>query len=239
MLTVYHSPAHFFSPVHFCFSALCQLEQLSHLQQNQVPLQFLLPKVVIATDATPTHGPFIFRDLVCHYQLVDPGLILCVGLILPCRSFRPLPWCCVEWLSAYLVRWLPCIWITTLQKLTCVIKVVQYLLFFPGWPARYWVWLTSKVLLLFKHPFLPISVWKQIIWPGVGCFWSCIFFPQMVQVAFHLWGLPEVDLLASSHTTECQHYYTLETPLPLGALELNAFNHPWMFQVSCVFPSPA
>ena len=60
--------------------------------------------------------------------------------------------------------------------------------------------------------------------------------PQMTQAAFYLWGLPEVDLLASFHTTQCQHYYTLETPLPLEALRLNAFNHPWMFQVSYVFP---
>ena len=55
MLTVYYSPAHLFSPVHFSFSALCQLEWLSHLQQCQVPLQFPLPDVVIATDAMPTH----------------------------------------------------------------------------------------------------------------------------------------------------------------------------------------
>ena len=56
--------------------------------------------------------------------------------------------------------------------------------------------------------------------------------PQVAQAAFHLWGLPEVDLLASSHSTQCQHYFTLETPLPLGALALNAFKHPWNFQVS-------
>ena len=30
MLTVYHSPTHLFSSVHFSFSALHQLEQLSH-----------------------------------------------------------------------------------------------------------------------------------------------------------------------------------------------------------------
>ena len=60
--------------------------------------------------------------------------------------------------------------------------------------------------------------------------------PQVAQAAFHLWGLPEVDLLASSHSTQCQHYYTLETPLPLGALGLNAFSHPWTFKVSFVFP---
>ena len=62
---------------------------------------------------------------------------------------------------------------------------------------------------------------------------------EVAQAAFHLWGLPEVDLLASSHSTQCQHYFTLETPLPVGALGLNAFSHPWNFQVSYVFPPPA
>ena len=63
--------------------------------------------------------------------------------------------------------------------------------------------------------------------------------PQVAHAAFHLWSFPEVDLLASSHCTQCQHYYTFESPLPLGALGLNAFNHPWTFQVSYVFPPPA
>ena len=60
--------------------------------------------------------------------------------------------------------------------------------------------------------------------------------PHVAQAAFRLWGLSEVDLLASSHSTQCQHYFTLKTPLPLGALGLNAFSHPWKFQVSYVFP---
>ena len=50
--------------------------------------------------------------------------------------------------------------------------------------------------------------------------------PHIAQAAFHLWALPEVDLLASSFTTQCQQYYTLENLIPLGALELNAFNCP-------------
>ena len=62
---------------------------------------------------------------------------------------------------------------------------------------------------------------------------------QVAHAAFCLWGLPEVDLLESSCSTRCQHYFTLETPLPLGALELNAFSHPLTFQVSYVFPPPA
>ena len=63
--------------------------------------------------------------------------------------------------------------------------------------------------------------------------------PQVAQAAFHLWGLPVVDLLASSCSTQCQHYYILESPLPLGAFGLKAFNHPWTFQVSYMFPPPA
>ena len=62
--------------------------------------------------------------------------------------------------------------------------------------------------------------------------------PQVAQAAFHLWVHQGWMLLASSHTTKCQCYYTLESSLPLGALGLNAFNHPWMFQISYVFPPP-
>ena len=65
------------------------------------------------------------------------------GPILPFRSFRQCPRCCIEWLSTYLVRW---------------------------------------------FLYLDNSTAK------------------------------EVYLLASSHTTRCQHYYTLETALPPGAL---------------------
>ena len=45
-----------------------------------------------------------------------------------------------------------------------------------------------------------------------------------------------MDLLASSCSTQCQHYFTLETPLSLGTLGLNALSHPWKFQVSYMFP---
>ena len=48
-------------------------------------------------------GPFSFKGLVYHYWLVDLGQVLCIGFILTCRSFRPSPWCCTEWLSTYLV----------------------------------------------------------------------------------------------------------------------------------------
>ena len=63
--------------------------------------------------------------------------------------------------------------------------------------------------------------------------------PQVAYAAIHLRGLPEVDLLASSCSTQYQHFFTLETPLPLGALGLNAFSHPWTLKVSYVFTPPA
>ena len=59
--------------------------------------------------------------------------------------------------------------------------------------------------------------------------------PQIAQEAFKLWGQPEVDLLASSCTNQCQHYYTFENPLPLVAFGFNTFNHPWTYQVSYLF----
>ena len=61
MLSVYHSPTQLFSHVHFSLSSLHQLEQLAKLQQSLVPLKFLLPDVVIATDATPPHWAFYFQ----------------------------------------------------------------------------------------------------------------------------------------------------------------------------------
>ena len=48
-----------------------------------------------------------------------------------------------------------------------------------------------------------------------------------------------MDLLASSCTNQCQLYNTLEILLPQGYLGLNAFNHPWTYLVSYVFPPPA
>ena len=57
----YFNLSDLFSSVHFSFSALHQLEQLSHLQQSPVPMQFPLPDVVIAIDAMPTHWAFYFQ----------------------------------------------------------------------------------------------------------------------------------------------------------------------------------
>ena len=61
ILCVYHFPTHLLLCAHFSLSSLHQLEQLAHLQQSPVPLQFPLPDVVITTDATPTYWAFYFQ----------------------------------------------------------------------------------------------------------------------------------------------------------------------------------
>ena len=132
----------------------------------------------------PLIGSFISRDLGYLYQLVVHGPVPCLGLILPCRNFRLLQSCSIEWPSASLVRWLPCIWITVLLRLTCVIKVVQCLLFFPGWPDGYRVWPASMVLPFFQHTFLPTSIWRQIFCLRIGCLWSGTFYLEWLRQLF-------------------------------------------------------
>ena len=100
--------------------------------------------------------------------------------------------------------------------------------------------LTDKHSIALISAYIPIHLNVEADYLSLGQLpleWHLL--SQMAQVALHLWGLPEVDLLASSHTNQCQHYYTLETLLPLGALGLNAFNCPWTFQVSYEFLPPA
>ena len=138
MLSVYHSPTHLFSACSF-FSFILASTGPGWLTCNKVLFHcnshFLMWSLLLMLH--PLVGPFIFRDLGYLYPLVVHGLVPCLGLILPCRNFRLLQSCSVGWPSTSLVGWLPCIWITVLLRLTCVIKVVQCLLFFPGWPARY------------------------------------------------------------------------------------------------------
>ena len=99
--------------------------------------------------------------------------------------------------------------------------------------------LTDKNSITLIPAYIPTHLHVEAYYLSLGWMlqvWHLL--PQMAQAAFHLWGLQGVDLLASFHTTQCQCYYTLESSLPLGALELNAFKHPWMFQVSYVYPPP-
>ena len=58
----------------FSLSSLHQLEWLSQLQQSQVPLQFPLPDVVIATYAMPTHLAFYFQGSGLPLSVSGPWL---------------------------------------------------------------------------------------------------------------------------------------------------------------------
>ena len=137
MLGVYHSPTQLFQVFIFLFPFYVNWN--GWLNYNEVlfhcNFHFLMWSLLLMLH--PLIWPFIFRDLGYLYQLVVPGQVPCLGLILPCRNFRLLLSCYIGWPSASLVRWLPCIWITVLLRHTCVIKVVQCLLFFPDWPAGY------------------------------------------------------------------------------------------------------
>ena len=100
--------------------------------------------------------------------------------------------------------------------------------------------LTNKHHITFIPAYIPTNLNMTADYLSLG--WLLLewhLLPHTAQVAFDLWDLPEVGLLASSHTTQCHCYYTLEMVLPLGVLWLNAFNHPWKYQVGYVFPPSA
>ena len=158
-----------------------------------------------------SHWAFIFRVLYCPYQLVDPGQILYVRLVLPCKNFRQLPWCCVEWLCyGYVVRWLPCIWKNCtakaylwnqggtispfLSRLACQILSV-----------------TEKHSIILIPAYIPTHLNVEANYPSQEQLlpvWHLL--PCVAQAAFQLWCLPKVGLLVSSHTMQCQQYYTME-----------------------------
>ena len=137
MQSVNHSPTQLFLCNHFSISCLHQLEGLAYLQQSPVPLHFPLSDVVIATDATPTHWAFYFQGSglplsvsgawygsLCRAHIALQELHA-VAIMLHRMAF---------YLSGKVIT---LHWITVLLRLIYVIKVVQCLLFLPGWPARY------------------------------------------------------------------------------------------------------
>ena len=192
MLTVYHSPIHLFSPIHFSYSTLHQLEQLSHLQQNPVPLQFPLPDGVIATDAMPTNWAFYFQG---------PGLSL---------SFSG------SWSGSM------CRVHIALQELQAVVMMLHRMAFslsgkvsvlhldnsaaniylcneggtvspFLSRLACQILSPTNKHIITLITSYIPTHLNYEanyLSWGQLLLEWHLL--PQMVQAAFHLWGLPEV-----------------------------------------------
>ena len=236
MLSVYHSPTQLFSHVHFSLSSLHQLEHLAKLQQSPVPLQFPLPDVVIDTDATTTHWTFYFQGSGlplsvsgswsgslsrAHIALQE---LQAVAIMLHRMVFHHFGKVVTLHLDNSTAKVYPCNQGGTvspfLSRLACRILSLTYKHGITLLPAYIPTHLNVEADFLSQD-------WLLLDWH---------LLPQVAQAAFHLWDLPEVDLLAFSHSTQCQHYFTLETPLLLGVLGLNAFSHPWNFQVSYVFP---
>ena len=128
MLNVYHFPTSSFLSFCLYLPALCHLNRLSHLLQSEVSLQYPLPNVVIATNATPHQWAFYIPGLWgSHLHVVAPVLVLCARCIFPCKNSRLLHSCCIKWSLSEPLRWLPYIWTTVLLNLLHVIMVVQLL----------------------------------------------------------------------------------------------------------------
>ena len=236
--SVYHSPIQLLSHVHFSLSSLCQLEWLANLQQSPVPLHFPLPDVVIATDATCTHWAFYFQG---------SGLPLSVsGAWSGSLSRAHIALQELQAVAIMLHRMAFCLSgkVVALHLDNSTAKV--YLCNQGGTVSPFLSRLACQILSLTnKHgitllpAYIPtVSMWRQIFCPRIGCFQSGTFFLRWLRQLFtfgafqrwtywHLLILPNANIIS-----------LWKTPLPVGALGLNAFSHPWNFQVSYVFPPP-
>ena len=184
----------------------------------------------------PLIGPFIFRDLGYLYQLVVPGQVPCLGLNIALQELQAVA-VMLHRMAFHLSGKVVAL---HLDNSTAKVYFCNQGGTVSSFLSRLACWILSLTdkhsitLLLANIPALLNVEADFLSWDRLLPEW--LLLPQVAQAAFCLWGLPEVDLLASSHSTQCQHYFTLETPLPVGALGLNAFSHPWNFQVSYVFP---
>ena len=208
MLSVYHSPTQLFSLVHFSLSSLHQLEWLSNLQQSPVPLHLPLPDVVIATDATHTPWAFYFQG---------SGLPLSVsGAWLGSLSRAHIALQELQAVTIMLHRMTFCLSVKVVALHLDNSTAKAYLCNQGGTVSPFLSRLACQILSLTdKHgitllpAYIPTHLNVEadfLSWDWMLPEWHLL--PQVAQAAFHLWGLPEEDLLASSPSTQCQHYFT-------------------------------
>ena len=218
MLHIYCSPTQLFSCVHFSLSSLCQLEWLAHLQQSPVPLQFPLPDVVIATDATPTHWAFYFQGSELPISVSGSWLGSLCGAHIALQELQAVAMILhrmVFHLSGKVVA-------LHLDNSTAKAYLCNQGSTMSPFLSRLACWilsLTNKHGIILIPAYIPTHLKVEedyLSWDQSLPEWHLL--PQVAHAAFCLWGLPKVDLLASSCSTQCQHYVTLETPLPLGGL---------------------
>ena len=78
-----------------CFPALHQLHNLTQVQQSLVPLQFPLPDVILLCMLCPVSHPFVFRDWVYLYLLVEHGEVFMCKVHIALKEFQlALPMLC-------------------------------------------------------------------------------------------------------------------------------------------------
>ena len=178
----------------FSLSSLHQLEWLAHLQQSPVPLQFPLPDVVIVIDAMPTHWAVYFQGsglpllvsgswcgslcgaLTALQKLQAIAMMLCrmafhlsgkmVALHLDNNTAKAYLCNHGSRMSLFLSR-LAC-QILSLTNKHGITLIAAYNPTHLNVEASY---LSQDWLFLKWHPL-----------------------PHVAHAAFHLWGLPEVDL---------------------------------------------
>ena len=95
------------------------------------------------------------------------------------------------------------------------------------------------ILILFQHAYPSTTMLKLTVSPGEGWFLSCTCFLAYLSLHFIFEVKQRWKLLESTHTNQCQCFYTLKNPLPLEPLGLNVFEYPWTYQVSYMFLPPA
>ena len=194
MLSVYHSPTQLFSHVHFSLSSLCQLEWLATLQQSPVPLHFLLPDVVIASDATSTHLAFYFQG---------SGLPLSVSGAWSSSLSRA--HVALQELQAVVI--MLCRMAFHLSGKVVVLHLDNstakaYLCDQGGTVSPFLSRLACQILSLTdKHGITLLPAYipthlnvKADFLSRDQMFLEWYLLPQVAQATFHLWGLPEVDL---------------------------------------------
>ena len=184
-------------------------------------MQFSLPDVVIASDAMPSYWAFYFQgsDLPLSFSGSRSGSM--------CMAHTALQE--LQSITMMLHRMSFCLSgkVVALHLDNSIAKA--YLCNQGGTVSHFlsrlacWILsLTDKAGITLIQAYIPTHLNLEVdylSWAQMLSEWHLL--PQVAPAVFHHWGL-----LASSHTTQCQYYYTLESPLPLGTLGLNAFNHP-------------
>ena len=205
------------------------------MQESPVPLQCPLPNVVISRDAAPGHWAFYFQgsSLPLSFSDMLSGSMHRVHIALQELQAIVLMQCRMSFhLSGNVITLLEDN--STAKDHLC--NQGSTVSLFLSKVACHILSLTEKYGITFIPAYIPTNLNVEVNYHEEVYLKEWHLLPCIAEVAFQLQKQPEVDLLECSHTNQCQHYDTLENPLPQGALALNAFINCWTHQVSYAFP---